>query len=235
MADAKLSEPVPGAPQDQLNTGPLIEPVQIATMPTADGAPTVPLVDPAREAEIAAGAEQADAAAPVGVGIEGEETVWEGGYSLRNFSGRVLLRVLLTIGLIVLAVETWGEQRQYLMPLTLIVGLVVIGLWLGLLYRVMHARFGHKYRLSNRRLFVATGLFRRREDQMELLHVKDVFVRQMLTDRLLSTGTVVVVSSERELPTFYLVGVEEPQAVLDLIWHHARKEREMRTTKVESV
>ena len=104
-----------------------------------------------------------------------------------------------------------------------------------LLYRMAQARYGHYYRLTNRRLFVSTGLMRRRRDQMELLRVKDVYTRQTLVERWMSLGTVIVVSSEKELPIFYITGVSDPKQVMDLIWNAARTERDVRSTNIHSV
>src|SRR4051812_11996107 len=46
-----------------------------------------------------------------GVGIEGEFNVWEGRYSFKNFFGRIVFRILLTIAWIVLAVRAWGRSE----------------------------------------------------------------------------------------------------------------------------
>jgi membrane protein YdbS with pleckstrin-like domain len=170
-----------------------------------------------------------------GAGIEGEEVVWEARYAMKNFLGRLIARALLTVAWIALAVYTWGYSDGSLALLTGITGVVLLVLWLALIYRIIQARFGHYYRLTTRRLFVSTGLMRRRRDMMELLRVKDVFTRQTLVERWLSLGTVVVVSSDRELPTFYVAGVDDPKRVMDLIWHHARAERDRRSVKVEQV
>jgi len=90
--------------------------------------------------------------------------------------------------------------------------------------------------LTNRRLFVSTGIIHRRLDMMELMRIKDVFTRQQsLLERGLGLGTVVVVPSEKEIPTFYLAGVDDPQEVMDLVWHHTRAERDQRSVKVDSV
>ncbi len=71
---------------------------------------------------------------------------------------------------------------------------------------------------------------------MELLTVKDVFTRQQsLLERWLSLGTVVVVPTQKDAPTFYVTGVDDPKEVMDLIWHHARSERDVRTVKVDEV
>jgi membrane protein YdbS with pleckstrin-like domain len=223
---------------------PFVAPVRITSAPTLDGTPTAePLYPPegpdpkgttpgaVEEME----RESATSRPEGGVGIEGEEVVWEGAYSLRNFIGRVALRALLTVGWIVLAIFTWGYGYEDLLPVTLIGAAVLIFAWGTLLYRVAQARYGHAYQLTNRRLFVSTGLLRRRQDQMELLRVKDVYIRQKLLERWMSLGTVVVVSSEKEIPVFYVAGVDDPKQVMDLIWHHARAERDLRSTKIDSV
>ena len=113
---------------------------------------------------------------------------------------------------------------------------MVLAYWLMLGWQLLLARQGHRYELTNRRLFVDTGFFRHRRDQVELLRVQDVYVKQQgLLARLLDLGTVVIESSEEQLPVHYLPGVDNPNGVMDLIWHHARKERDLRSVKVDEV
>jgi membrane protein YdbS with pleckstrin-like domain len=171
-----------------------------------------------------------------GTGTEGEVVVWEARYSKRNFIGRMATRALLTIAWVILAAYTWGQHHDELAWLTWsALGLVVL-LWLALAFRMIQAHYSHYYRLTNRRLFVSTGMVNRRRDMMELLRVKDVYTRQQsLLKRWLSLGTVVVVPGEKELPTFYVAGVDDPKQVMDLIWHYARSERDHRSVKVDRV
>ena len=93
----------------------------------------------------------------------------------------------------------------------------------------------HYYRLTSRRLFLTTGIFHRRVDQVELVRVKDLFVRQTLVGSWLDVGSVILISSEQTLPKAVLLGIEEPQRVRDLIWHHTRLERDQRTSEVNHV
>jgi membrane protein YdbS with pleckstrin-like domain len=164
-----------------------------------------------------------------------EPVVWEARYSMKNFYGRLLGRTLLTAGWAALAVYMWEKGlRHWQFPVYLL-GIALAIAWIALLVRIVQARLGHRYQLTARRLFISSGLFRHRVDQLELLRVKDVFERQGLIDRWLSVGTVVVVSSEPELPTFYLAGVSEPKQVMDLVWRLARAEREGKTVQVENL
>ena len=167
-------------------------------------------------------------APPKGRGSTEKVSVWEARYSKRNFIGRIGLRILLTIAGAALAYYTWGAGHDNLAVLAWIAIGVVSLLWAGLAFRIIQSHYSHYYRLTNRRLFVSTGIFRRRRDMLELLRVKDVFTRQQsLMDRWLELGTVVVVEpNDKTLPTFYVAGVDDPKEVMDLIWHHARSERD---------
>ena len=174
-----------------------------------------------------------------GLGVEGETIVWEGRYSLRNFLGRMIALAVFAIAWIVLATWAWGTEHAQPRPglglVAIFAGIGVLIFALALLRRALLARYGHFYRLTNRRLFVSTGLFNRRRDQMELLRVKDVYTKQSMTQRMLSLGSVVVVSSEQHFPMLYLTGVDDPKGVMDLVWHHARAERDGRSSKVEPI
>ncbi|AGA25733.1 PH domain-containing protein [Singulisphaera acidiphila] len=171
-----------------------------------------------------------------GAGIEGEEVVWEARYAMRNFMGRIAFRAFLTVAWLAFAGYAWGYRAENDLGWLAVTAGVLVGLlWLALIYRMLQAHFGHHYRLTTRRLFVSTGLMRRRRDMMELLCVKDIFTRQTLIERWLSLGTVVVVSSAHDLPVFYVTGVQDPKEVMDLIWHHARSERDHRSVKVDNI
>jgi len=245
MANVNLKSDVQDDIQGTAIPEPLVAPVQITSTPTMDGSPAptahdelYPPEGPAPKGTTPGAMEEmkdgSGGHSENGVGIEGEEVVWQARYSLKNFIGRIAVRSLLTVAWVGLIVYTW-DQRSDLWPLTTILGLGLGVYWALLLYRIAQAHFGHEYELTNRRLFVGTGLFRRRRDQMELIRVKDVFTRQSLIERWLGIGTVVVVSSEDVLPTQYILGVNDPKQVMDLVWHHARAERDLGAAKVDTV
>jgi hypothetical protein len=174
-----------------------------------------------------------------GPGIEGEETVWEGHYSGRNFIGRMAFGGLLVLLWLFLFFNTWrtsrGAQASGWSFWDTLLGIVVLGYWANLGYRYFRAYRGHHYRLTNRRLFVTTGFFRRRVDQLELIRIKDVFIQQSMVGDWLGIGNVVVISSEQSLPKAYLLGIDEPRRIMDLIWHHMRLEQSTKTNRVNPV
>jgi uncharacterized membrane protein YdbT with pleckstrin-like domain len=171
--------------------------------------------------------------------VEGEFNVWEGRYSFKNFTGRLLFRAVLTVAWIALAIYVWGTETtrdRMIQFVTIVTGVALLAFWLYLGWQVLMARLGHFYRLTNRRLFVSTGIFNRRRDQVELLSIKDVYTRQpSLFHRWFSVGTVVVESSEEKYPITYLSGVDDPKTVMDLVWHCARAEREGKAVQIDNV
>ena len=167
------------------------------------------------------------------VGAEGELPVWEARYSKKNFLGRILLRVAVTVAWAVMAVSYWGYQNLNMRVPLWFVGVIAVGLWLELAYKIAMAHYGHYYRLTTRRLFISTGVFRRRRDQVELIRIQDVFSQQNLFQRWLSVGDVVVLSSDRAFPKILLMGVDDPKHVMDLIFHNSRAERDTKVVKVE--
>jgi membrane protein YdbS with pleckstrin-like domain len=168
-------------------------------------------------------------------GIEGEETIWEGHYSSKNFIGRLIVAGLLTLAWLYLAFKWWGDGHDGWSFWISLFGVGVGLYWLNLGIRSFQAYRGHHYRLTTRRLFVTTGFFQRRVDQIELLRIKDVYMRQSMIGEWLGIGNVVVISSERTLPKAYLLGIEDPRRLMDLIWHYMRLEQNQKAERVESV
>jgi hypothetical protein len=167
--------------------------------------------------------------------LEEEKTLWEGRYSPRNFLGRAFCGGLFVVGWVALALATWIFGYTNLAWLTYTAGVAIVVYWLAVGLKLFRIRRNHYYRLTTRRLFLTTGLFDRRLDQVELIRIKDLFVRQNLLGAWLDVGTLILISSEETLPKAHLLGIEEPQRIRDLIWHHSRLERDERTNEVNPV
>jgi hypothetical protein len=169
------------------------------------------------------------------VGMEGEETIWEGDYSPKNFIGRFLLAGLLTPGWLALATYTWGYDHRGWGFVSVLLGIGLVAYWGNLLFRFVRARRSHYYRLTTKRLFVTTGFFRRRVDQMELIRLKDVYIQQTMIGGWLGVGNLVIITSEETLPKAHLLGIDEPHRVMNLIWHHMRVEQNQKTDRINPV
>ena len=221
-----------------LTNEPMTEtPQQMPIEPVADGPVIVAPGAPGAIVQPAPAAEAADE--PRGPGIEGEATVWEGHYSGLNFIGRILMGALLGAGWTVLAISHWNHNARTNQDnwsfWVFLLGVIVGFYWANLGYRYLRARRGHHYRLTTRRLFVTTGFFHRRVDQLELLRIKDVYIQQSMIGDWIGIGNVVVISSEQTLPKAYLLGIDDPRRVMDLIWNHMRLEQSQKTSRVNPV
>ena len=209
----------------------------IEPVPTMDG--PVIVTSGAAGAIVQPMAPQTDEAEGTGPGVEGETTVWEGHYSGRNFIGRMLFGGVIIATWLVLYLNQWNattaDQARGWSFWTFLAGLAVILYWGNLGYKYLRAHRGHHYRLTNRRLFVTTGFFSRRVDQLELIRIKDVYIQQSMVGDWLNIGNVVVISSEQTLPKAYLLGIDEPRRIMDLVWHHMRIEQELKTSRINPV
>src|SRR5262245_49803340 len=110
-------------------------------------------------------------------GVPPEETLWMGRYSLKAVAHLWLLWALwmaLVLGLYVRFVEPRTALGNEL-ALALAVGPVLWSLAAALLRKLTL-----RYRLTNHRLFTDRGIFARQHDELELIRVDDVSVRQNL-------------------------------------------------------
>jgi hypothetical protein len=135
----------------------------------------------------------------------------------------------------VLAFEVWGLGRSDHRFLAYLLGIASLAFWAYIGLRMLRAQHSHHYRLTMRRLFISGGFFRRRVDQIELIRIKDLYLKQSMIDQWLNLGMVVVVSSEQTLPRASLLGIERPQYVMDLIWQHTRREQDRKATAIEQI
>ncbi len=82
------------------------------------------------------------------------------------------------------------------------------------------------YILTNLRLIVRTGVISKREEQIELIRIKDLELNQGLKDRALGVGDIAIISTDDKDSKMKLTDVKNPGAVKDLIWKAVRSERQ---------
>jgi uncharacterized membrane protein YdbT with pleckstrin-like domain len=83
-----------------------------------------------------------------------------------------------------------------------------------------------RYRLTTHRLFRETGVLVRKFDELELLRIDDVAVRQNLLQRIFNVGTVVVVApTDATDPRVEMHGIENPIEVKEQIRTQVRERR----------
>lgn len=160
-----------------------------------------------------------------------EETLWKGRYALRA-GAHLWLLAALWASLVLLAslqLEMTGGTRANLTVMAVALVPAVVVLLQGLVRKL-----GLRYRLSNHRLFTVRGILARQHDELELIRVDDVSVRQNLLQRWWGVGTVTVLSTDASNPRLEMQGIERPLEVKELIRAQVRARR-ARTTFLENL
>ncbi|NOT30404.1 MAG: PH domain-containing protein [Planctomycetes bacterium] len=170
-------------------------------------------------------------APPTAGALPPEETLWKGRYALRAAAHHWLLcalwiLVVLTVYLSIVEVRSALGSG--------LVTLLGVGPALWFLALALLQKLTQRYRLTNQRLFTERGLLRRQHDELELIRIDDVAVRQNLLQRLFDVGTVTVLSTDSSSPRLEIEGIEHPLAVKEQIRAQVRARR-ARTTYLETL
>ncbi len=163
-----------------------------------------------------------------------EEVVWEGSASPRLLAREIpaalwavvvpplafwlLPQVLHYVG--GLRHELRGAIAEQRSTIGLVVVVAVVLFSLSRLARVAlaFARLrGMRYRLTNQRLTVESGLFSKRVDDIDLRTLQDVTLEQSAMERLLGIGRLDIVSSDHSRPRLVLIGIRDPRDVRERV------------------
>ena len=74
-----------------------------------------------------------------------------------------------------------------------------------------------RYALSEDRLFISVGFLNIKDDEILLYRVRDIDTSRSLWQRLFGVGTVIVMSSDKTMPTLVLKNIKDPVYVKELI------------------
>jgi uncharacterized membrane protein YdbT with pleckstrin-like domain len=100
-----------------------------------------------------------------------------------------------------------------------LVGVVVL-LVLGRLVRLgwrLAVLKSHRYRITDQRMVIESGVLSRRIDEMDMRTVEDLEFQQSLVERLLGIGDITIISSDRSNARTRLVGLAGPRELRELI------------------
>jgi hypothetical protein len=81
------------------------------------------------------------------------------------------------------------------------------------------------YTITNQRIIVKTGLIGKKIEEIELMSVKDVNVKQSITNRLLGVGSITILSTDKTTPSITLDDIKDPNTVKDVIRNAVREEK----------
>ena len=74
-----------------------------------------------------------------------------------------------------------------------------------------------RYAMSEDRLFLSTGFFTIKDEEVLLYRIRDIHTSRTLWQRLCGVGTVSVISSDKTMPSLILKNVKDPIQVKELL------------------
>ncbi len=158
-----------------------------------------------------------------------EQELWRGTYSYKAMMGPIMMAGVLTLMALIVMTMFWSTAWfRY----TLLAAIVV--LWIAAVGPGLRRRMGTRYRLTNQRFFIETGILRRVTDRIEVIDIDDLQFQQNLIERTFDVGSITLTSNDRSVPKVSLLGIEHVQHLADLIDQARRAERNRRGLYLET-
>ena len=82
------------------------------------------------------------------------------------------------------------------------------------------------YSLSEDRLFIDSGVFTKRQDEVRLYRVLDVSLKRSLGQRIFGMGTIHICSSDKTMKDFDLINIKNSKDVKEMISEYVETQRE---------
>ena len=176
----------------------------------------------------------AAAAAGAAGATEPEEDLWKGRFSAKASSHHLFFWFIWAAVLVIIWMRLSPETKEGAFAFWVVTGAGGVPL-LYIIWSIMVLKLGTRYRLTTHRLFRERGIISRRMDEIELIRVDDVSVRQNILQRIFNVGVVTVIApTDATEPRLELVGISNPIEVKEQIRTYVRKRRD-RSLHVESL
>ncbi len=160
-----------------------------------------------------------------------EKELWRGRAAWRAYVGSWSIWFIGSIALLVMAYKYTEVESIW----RTLLWLFVAGAAVALAVRQALVIYGLQYRLTTQRLFLYRGIITRTTDQLELVRVEDVRLRQGVIDRLVNTGNIEVISSDATDEHLMLNSVYDPAQVAEHLRRNVRGARGKGSLFVENI
>ena len=178
-------------------------------------------------------------AAPAAATALNEEVVWEGVPSLKAMASEAVTTGLFAIGLPLVVglgfdpllsllaqlgrpvADALDTNRPTIrLVLTVAVTVVVVARLAKLAWHAAVLR-SHRYKVSNQRILLETGVLSKRIDEVDMRTIEDIEFRQRFLERMLGIGDIAIIAADKGMARFRLLAVENPRDVRELIRSNA--------------
>ena len=92
-----------------------------------------------------------------------------------------------------------------------------------------------RYAVSEDRLFLSTGFFTIRDEEVLLYRIRDINTSRTLWQRIFGVGTVTVISSDKSMPTLELKNVKNPLEVKEMLHSQVEEMKRQRRVRVGEI
>ena len=92
-----------------------------------------------------------------------------------------------------------------------------------------------RYALTEDRLFLDTGFFNLRSEEILLYRVRDINLRRSLWQRIFGVGSIRVLSSDKSTPDLLIKNVKNPLEVKELLHHQVEETKISRRVRLGEI
>lgn len=92
-----------------------------------------------------------------------------------------------------------------------------------------------RYKLTEDRLFVETGFFSTKYEEIVLYRIKDISLKRTLWQKLCGVGTITVQSSDKTTPLLLIKNVKKSFAVKELLHESVEQQKLARRYRISEV
>ena len=92
-----------------------------------------------------------------------------------------------------------------------------------------------RYAVSEDRLFLSTGFFTIRDEEILLYRIRDINTSRTLWQRIFGVGTITVMSSDKSMPTLVMKNVKNPMEVKEMLHSQVEEMKRQRRVRVGEI
>lgn len=92
-----------------------------------------------------------------------------------------------------------------------------------------------RYKLTEDRLFVETGFFSTKYEEIVLYRIKDISLKRTLWQKICGVGTITVQSSDKTTPLLVIKNVKKSFAVKELLHESVEQQKLVRRYRISEV
>lgn len=89
-----------------------------------------------------------------------------------------------------------------------------------------------RYALSEDRLFLETGCFSLKDEEVVLYRVRDISMKRSLWQRMFGVGTVTVISADKSAPRIDLKNIKKPREVKEMLHSYVEEMKIARRIRI---